>query len=81
MHRMSYCIILLRLVHCTVHTHHMYCLLAVPQAAGVRLTMPGPDQGSAGGVVLEGPLAALVRRAAYLYRCVLCLGCWSFNSL
>jgi len=38
------------------------------EAVGVRLVAPKADEGSAAGVVLEGPLGALVRRAAYLYR-------------
>ncbi|KAF8058094.1 NDC1 [Scenedesmus sp. PABB004] len=36
-------------------------------AAGLRLGEPGGDGGGA-GVTLEGPLAQLLRRAAYLYR-------------
>ncbi len=36
------------------------------RAAGVRLS--GSYGGSAEGVTLEGPLAAALRRAAYLYR-------------
>ncbi len=44
-----------------------------PLLAAAGVSLGGPSQGAAaegagGGVTLEGPLAALLRRGAYLYR-------------